>query len=56
MRRFTGFFIYSQVTSIEGLWPPQHRRNHAEIDIWSLGVDGKEGGEGVNADIGSWLL
>jgi len=29
---------------------------HAEIDIWSLGVDGKEGGEGVNADIGSWLL
>ena len=27
---------------------------HGEIDIWSLGADKKEGGEGVNADIGSW--
>lgn len=27
---------------------------HGEADIWSLGADGQEGGEGVNADIGSW--
>ncbi len=27
---------------------------HGEIDIYSLGADGVEGGEGVNADIGNW--
>jgi general secretion pathway protein G len=27
---------------------------HGEIDIYSLGADGEPGGEGVNADIGSW--
>ena len=27
---------------------------HSEADVWSWGADGKEGGEGVNADIGSW--
>ena len=27
---------------------------HGEIDIYSLGADGVEGGEGENADIGSW--
>ena len=27
---------------------------HGEFDIWSLGADGKEGGQGVDADIGSW--
>ena len=27
---------------------------HGEADVWSLGRDGKEGGEGVDADIGSW--
>ncbi len=27
---------------------------HGDIDIWSYGADGKEGGEGVNSDIGSW--
>lgn len=27
---------------------------HGEIDIWSFGADGQPGGEGVNADIGSW--
>ena len=27
---------------------------HAEIDIYSLGADGIEGGEGPNADIGNW--
>ncbi|MFZ2990749.1 type II secretion system major pseudopilin GspG [Ideonella sp.] len=25
-----------------------------EIDVFSLGADGQNGGEGVNADIGSW--
>jgi general secretion pathway protein G len=29
---------------------------HAEIDILSFGADGKVGGEGMNADIGSWGL
>lgn len=27
---------------------------NAEIDIYSLGADGIEGGEGPNADIGNW--
>jgi len=27
---------------------------HAEVDIYSLGADGVEGGEGANADIGNW--
>ena len=25
-----------------------------EVDVFSLGADGKPGGEGMNADIGSW--
>lgn len=29
---------------------------HGEIDIFSLGADGAPGGEGNNADIGSWAL
>jgi general secretion pathway protein G len=28
----------------------------AEIDVMSYGADGQQGGEGVNADIGSWAL
>lgn len=27
---------------------------HGAIDIWTLGADGKEGGEGIDADIGNW--
>lgn len=27
---------------------------YGEIDVFSLGADGKPGGEGVDADIGSW--
>ena len=27
-----------------------------EIDVFSLGADGKPGGEGIDADIGSWGL
>lgn len=27
---------------------------HGEADVWTYGADGKEGGEGINADIGSW--
>ena len=27
---------------------------HGPFDVWSLGADGKEGGEGADADIGSW--
>jgi general secretion pathway protein G len=29
---------------------------HGEIDIFSLGADNAPGGEGINADIGSWAL
>jgi general secretion pathway protein G len=29
---------------------------HGEIDVFSYGGDGKPGGEGVDADIGSWQL
>lgn len=27
---------------------------HSDADVWTLGADKKEGGEGPNADIGSW--
>jgi general secretion pathway protein G len=27
---------------------------HGPVDIYSLGADGKEGGEGKNADLGNW--
>lgn len=27
---------------------------HGEVDVLSLGADGQPGGEGANADIGSW--
>lgn len=27
---------------------------HGEVDVLSLGADGQPGGEGVNADVGSW--
>lgn len=29
---------------------------HLSIDIYSLGADGAQGGEGMNADIGNWNL
>lgn len=28
--------------------------NHGKYDLYSLGADGKEGGEGTDADIGNW--
>ena len=27
---------------------------HGEADVWTYGADGKEGGEVINSDIGSW--
>jgi general secretion pathway protein G len=27
-----------------------------EVDIFSLGADAQQGGEGVNADLGNWML
>lgn len=27
---------------------------HGQADVWTLGADDKEGGEGADADIGSW--
>ncbi|MFB6259456.1 MAG: type II secretion system protein GspG, partial [Thiohalorhabdaceae bacterium] len=29
---------------------------HGKVDVMSLGADGRKGGEGNNADIGSWQL
>jgi len=29
---------------------------HGEIDVFSLGADGAPGGDGNNADVGSWAL
>jgi general secretion pathway protein G len=29
---------------------------HGEVDIYSLGADGAEGGEGYNADVTSWQV
>jgi general secretion pathway protein G len=29
---------------------------HGDIDVFSLGADGQPGGEGADADIGSWQL
>lgn len=28
----------------------------SDIDIYSLGADGQQGGEGINADLGNWTL
>ena len=28
--------------------------SHGEVDVWTLGADGKEGGAGSDADIGNW--
>lgn len=30
--------------------------NQGEIDIYTLGADGRPGGEGINKDIGNWSL
>ena len=32
----------------------QHPGQHGEIDVYSLGADGKPGGEGEAADVGNW--
>lgn len=29
---------------------------HGEVDIYTLGADGVDGGEGANADIGNWNM
>lgn len=29
---------------------------HGQFDVFSLGADGREGGEGIDADIGNWDL
>ncbi|HSD35433.1 MAG TPA: type II secretion system major pseudopilin GspG [Alphaproteobacteria bacterium] len=36
--------------------PYQYRApgDHGEYDLWSLGGDGRPGGEGENADVASW--
>ena len=34
----------------------QQPGRNGEFDVFTLGADGQEGGEGINADIGSWDL
>ncbi len=29
---------------------------HGDVDLFSLGADGRPGGDGINADIGNWTL
>ncbi len=29
---------------------------HGDLDIYSLGADGQQGGDGINADLGNWNL
>ncbi len=33
-----------------------HPGQHGEFDVYSLGADGRPGGEGINAEIGNWNL
>ncbi len=33
-----------------------NKGQHGAIDVFSLGADGQEGGEGINADIGNWNM
>ncbi|MFT3737091.1 MAG: type II secretion system major pseudopilin GspG [Rhodocyclaceae bacterium] len=28
---------------------------HGDVNVWSMGADGQSGGEGSDADIGSWM-
>ncbi|MFY2510027.1 type II secretion system protein GspG [Vibrio pectenicida] len=30
--------------------------DHGNVDIFTLGADGQEGGEGINTDIGNWNI
>ncbi|WP_312972808.1 type II secretion system major pseudopilin GspG [Pseudomonas sp.] len=38
--------------------PYQYRSpgEHGRVDVYSLGADGLEGGEGIDADLGNWEL
>ncbi len=38
--------------------PYQYRYpgRHGEFDVWSYGADGREGGDGIDADIGNWNI
>jgi general secretion pathway protein G len=34
----------------------QNPGSHGEYDLFTLGADGVEGGEGINADVGNWNI
>lgn len=34
----------------------RHPGEHADIDVYTLGADERPGGEGLDADIGNWML
>lgn len=51
---------YLRSTSLRDPWgaPYQYRfpGQHGEFDLFSFGADKAPGGEGLNADIGNWML
>ncbi len=54
--RWTGPYL-SKALPVDPWGKPYIYNNpgeHGEIDLYSLGADGREGGEGENRDIGSW--
>ena len=57
LERWDGPYLKKESLPID----PWHRKylylspgNHGDYDLWSLGADGLEGGDGENADITSW--
>ena len=40
----------------DNVYQYRHPGQQGEFDIFSLGADGQEGGEGINADLGNWNL
>lgn len=40
-------------TDYQYVYPGTHGK---EFDLFTLGADGREGGEGVDADIGNWMV
>ena len=59
---YGGSHIYSQVTRVSGTRVEQivfvsdnfHVGEHGDFDLYSLGADGAEGGEGEDRDITDW--
>jgi general secretion pathway protein G len=55
--RWNGPYLKNADSLVDPWGAPYRYRfpgNHGEYDLYSLGADGKDGGEGNNADITSW--